>query len=194
MIIAIEGGDQAGKKTQAAMLQRTLRKNGMTAATLSFPDYSTPIGRQIREYLGGRRRLPPQAIHCLLSANRWERLPQIQRAQEDNEVVVMNRYYHSNLVYGMVNGMGQKWLENLDAGLPRADLVILLDVTHAGSLDRKRSGRDRFERDGAFFKRITATYRKVAKQKRWRVVDASRTRREVHDDVMRIVGRRVGLA
>ena len=37
----------------------------------------------------------------------------------------MNRYYHSNLVYGLANGMKQKWLENLDAGLPKADLVIL---------------------------------------------------------------------
>ena len=48
----------------------------------------------------------------------------------------MNRYYHSNLVYGLANGLNQKWLESLDDGLPKADLVILLDVTQKESFSR----------------------------------------------------------
>jgi dTMP kinase len=40
----------------------------------------------------------------------------------------MNRYYQSNLIYGLVNGLPPEWLEHLDAGLPKADLVIVLDV------------------------------------------------------------------
>lgn len=48
----------------------------------------------------------------------------------------MNRYYHSNLIYGLANGLKQSWLENLDVGLPKADLVILLDVTQKESFSR----------------------------------------------------------
>jgi len=193
LIIAIEGGDQAGKKTQAAMLGRALRKNGTRTRTFSFPDYSTPVGKEIQKYLSGKRRFPPQVIHCLLAANRWERLRDIQRAQEKNSVLIMNRYYQSNVVYGLVNKMSRPWLENLDRGLPRADLVILLDVTQAESFSRKKSNRDKFERDREFSRKITSMYRRVAKRRHWKIVNASGTREEVHLDIMRIVGKKAGL-
>lgn len=193
MIIAIEGGDQAGKKTQAAMLERALRKNRIKAKTFSFPDYSTPIGKEIQKYLSGKRKFPPQAIHCLLAANRWERLRDIQKAQEKNSVLIMNRYYQSNVVYGLVNKMSEPWLENLDRGLPRADLVILLDVTQSESFNRKKSGRDKFEKDGEFFRKITSMYRRVARKRHWKIVNASGTKEEVHQDIMKIFGRKVGL-
>ncbi len=129
MIIVIEGGDQAGKLTQSTLLEKALKKRKIKTKVFHFPDYKTPIGKEIRKYLDGKRKFPPQVIHCLLAANRWEKLNEILTAQEKNSVLIMNRYYHSNLVYGITNGMKQKWLENLDAGLPKADLVILLDVT-----------------------------------------------------------------
>lgn len=190
MIVAIEGVDQAGKKTQAAMLGGALKKAGVRTKTFSFPDYTTPVGREIRGYLRGRRDFPPQAIHCLLAANRWERLPDIQRALEKNSVLIMNRYYHSNVVYGAVNGLKESWLENLDRGMPRADLVILLDVGRADSFSRKKSNRDRFEGDGEFLRRVAAAYRRTARRKRWHIVDASGTKRRVHDDVMRAFARK----
>ncbi len=54
------------------------------------------------------------------------------------------------MVYGITNGMKQKWLENLDAGLPKADLVILLDVTQKESFRRQKTRRDKFEKNEEF--------------------------------------------
>ena len=65
MIIVIEGGDQAGKKTQSALLANALRKRKLKTKVFSFPDYTTPIGKEIRNYLNGKRKFPPQTIHCL---------------------------------------------------------------------------------------------------------------------------------
>lgn len=193
MIIVIEGGDQAGKKTQSALLQKALEKNKIKTQTFSFPDYTTPIGRQIKRYLTGRQKLPPQLIHTMLAANRWEKLFEIQKAHEKNSVLIMNRYYQSNLVYGMAGGLKSAWLEGLDQGMPKADLVILLDVTHAESFDRKRLKRDRFEKNREFLKKVTSMYRKTAKKQRWKVVDASRPRQEIHSDIMKIFAKKVGI-
>ena len=146
MIIVIEGGDQAGKKTQTELLFRALKKRKIKTTTFSFPDYTTPIGKEIAKYLGGKRKFPPQTIHCLLAANRWEKLNEIRKAQSKNSVLIMNRYYQSNLVYGLANGMKQKWLENLDAGLPKADLVILLDVSQKESFHRKKTNTKKFQK------------------------------------------------
>ena len=193
MIIVIEGGDQAGKKTQTAMLANALKKQKIKTKTFSFPDYKTPVGKEISKYLAGKRKFPPQVIHCLLAANRWEKLNEILDAQSKNSVLIMNRYYQSNLVYGLTNGMKQKWLENLDAGLPKADLVILLDVTQRESFNRKKTNRDKFEKNEEFLRKISKNYRVIAKKKHWKIIDASKSKHEVHKEILKVFSKKIGL-
>lgn len=193
MIVVIEGGDQAGKLTQSTMLQNALKKRKIKTKLFHFPDYTTPIGKEIRGYLDGKRKFPPQVIHCLLSANRWEKQNQIKIAQEKNSVVIMNRYYHSNLIYGKANGMKEKWLENLDSGLPKADLVILLDVTQKESFRRQKKNRDKFEKNEEFLQKISKIYLIVAKKKRWKIIDASKSKQEIHDEILKTFSKKIGL-
>ena len=193
MIITFEGGDQAGKKTQSAMLQRKLRSAKIKTKLFSFPDYSTPIGKEINRYLHGKRKYPAQVIHCLLAANRWERASDVKEAQEKNSVVIMNRYRESNLVYGLANGLKLDWLEKLDEGLPKSDLVVVLDVPQKESFARKKQNRDKFEKNRQFSNKISQGYRKLAKKKRWRIVNASQSKIDVHNDVMKIVAKKMGL-
>lgn len=185
MIIVIEGGDQAGKLTQSKMLEKALKKRKLKTKLFHFPDYQTPIGKEIREYLDGKRKFPPQVIHCLLSANRWEKLDQIKAAQEKNSVLIMNRYYHSNLVYGIANGLKQKWLESLDAGLPKADIVIVLDVTQKESFNRQKKNRDKFEKNEQFLRKISKLYQTTAKKKHWKIIDATKSKEQVHEEIMK---------
>ncbi len=193
MIIVFEGGDQAGKKTQSILLEKKLKSAKIKTKLFSFPDYSTPIGKEIDQYLHGKRKFSPQVIHCLLAANRWEKADEIKKAQQKNSVIIMNRYRESNLVYGLVNGLKLNWLENLDIGLPKSDLVIVLDVPQTESFRRKRLDRDRFEKNRAFSQKISKTYRKVSKQKKWKIVDATKSKHEVHEDIMKIFGKKIGV-
>ena len=186
MIIVIEGGDQAGKKTQTELLAKALKARKLKTKVFSFPDYTTPIGKKIESYLNGKQKFPPQVIHCLLAANRWEKLNEIKKAISNNSVLIMNRYYQSNLIYGLVNGLPAEWLEHLDRGLPKADLVIVLDVNQKESFSRKKSKRDKFEKNKIFFQKISKTYRKIAKMKKWKVVNASMPKEDVHKTIMKI--------
>lgn len=187
MIIVVEGFDQAGKMTQSKLLAKFFKTKNMKSKIFSFPDYHTPIGKEIRRYLNGSRSFPPQVIHCLLAANRWEKAEEIRDALSENNVVIMNRYYQSNLVYGTVNGLDMKWLENLDDGLPKEDIVILLDVNVTDSFSRKKEKRDKFEENMEFAQKISGTYRKLAKQFGWHIVNASRHKQAVHQDIRQIV-------
>ena len=201
MIIVIEGGDQAGKLTQSILLEKALKKQKIKTKLFHFPDYETPIGKEIRKYLDGKRKFPPQVIHCLLAANRWEKLDAILAAKEKNSVLIMNRYYHSNLVYGLANGLKQKWLESLDEGLPKADLVILLDVTQKESFSRtprnkiggKVMKRDKFEKNKEFSTKISNLYRTVAKKKHWKIINATKSKIEVHEEILKIFLKKLGL-
>ena len=200
MIIVIEGGDQAGKLTQSILLEKSLKKQKIKTKLFHFPDYETPIGQEIRKYLDGKRKFAPQVIHCLLAANRWEKLNEILIAEEKNSVLIMNRYYHSNLVYGLANNLKQKWLESLDDGLPKADLVILLDVTQKESFSRsprnekgKIMKRDKFEKNEEFSRKTSKIYRSTAKKKRWKIIDASKSKLEIHEEIMKAFSKKLGL-
>ena len=105
--------------------------------------------------------------------------------------MIMNRYYESNFVYGLVNGMKLDWLESLDKGLPQSNLVIVLDVTQKESFGRKKSRRDRFEKNKDFSQKISRTYRFLAKRFGWRLVNASGTKQEIHHAIMKIVSKRL---
>ncbi len=192
MIIVIEGGDQAGKKTQSQLLANALRKRKIKTKVFSFPDYSTPIGKEIKKYLIGKRKLPVQVVHCLLAANRWEKLKEIKDAISKNSVLIMNRYYQSNLVYGLVNGMKLDWLENLDAGLPKANLVILLDITQKESFNRKKIKRDQFEKNYEFSKKISRAYRHLARKKHWKIINASGSKIQVHQEILKVFAKKIG--
>ena len=191
MIITIEGGDQAGKKTQTSLLAKALNSKKIKTKILSFPDYKTPIGKEIYNFLHGKRKFPSQVIHCLLAVNRYEKLFEIKKANSKNSVVIMNRYYESNLVYGIVNGMNLKWLESLDSKLPKSDLVIVLDVSQKESFNRKKSKRDRFEKNKQFSQTISKTYKKLAKKYRWKIINATGSKQDIHQSIMKVVLKRI---
>ncbi len=191
MIIAVEGGDQAGKKTQTMMLAKALRSQKIKTTIFNFPDYRTTIGKEINSYLQGKRKFSPEIIHYLYALNRWEKLDEIKKAAVENSILIMNRYYHSNLVYGIANGLDKKWLQNLDAELPKTDLVILLDVSQNESFSRKKSKRDRFEKNKQFSKKISQIYRKLAKTYRWKIVNASGTKDDVHKKILETIFQKI---
>jgi len=125
-IIVIEGIDKAGKTTQANLLLKNLK--GKKYVKFDFPDYSTPVGIEIKQFLDGKRDYSDEVKMMLLSANRWEKKSEIESIIGKGTTIIMNRYYQSNLVYGISKGLKLKWLLALDEGLPKADLVVVIDI------------------------------------------------------------------
>lgn len=192
-IIALEGLDQSGKRTQTRLLANELKKEGEKVSTISFPIYRSPSGRQIQRFLLGKQEYPITALHMLYSLNRWENQEQIIKLTQTSDFVIADRYYPSNLAYGVSRGLNLEWLQGLDRGLPTASLVILLDVPVQSSFTRKSKGRDVHERDKQFLAKVRLTYRILAKKLDWRIVEATRPVEEVHEAVFGIVRKRFGL-
>ena len=81
-------------------------------------------------------------------------------------------------------------MQKLEEGLPKADLVIVLDTSQSDSFSRKKSRRDKFEKDKKFSKKISQIYRRLAKKYRWKIV-SSNTKQETHEEIMKIVSRKI---
>lgn len=183
-IIVFEGIDKAGKTTQAKLLEKKL---GSKCVRIDFPDYSTPIGKEIRQFLDGKRNYPDEVKMILLSANRWEKKDEIEKMVSKGTTVIMNRYYQSNLVYGISKGLKLDWLLSLDKGLPKADLVIVIDIRPKTLVRRSKNVVDTFEKDLELIRRVKKNYRILANKFNWRTVEGEKSVDEVHGQVLRIV-------
>ncbi|AIC17070.1 dTMP kinase [Nitrososphaera viennensis] len=185
-IIVIEGTDKAGKTTQSRMLQEAIKALGKICVVVDFPDYTTPIGTEIRAFLDGKRDYPAEVKHLLFSANRWEKKKEIESMVENGTIVIMNRYWQSNLVYGVSNGMDAGWLQKLDKGLPKEDMVLILLVNPSVSKNRAEV-LDAFEGDAKLAAAAYKNYQKFARQFKWKVLDGSKGREQVHQEILKVV-------
>jgi dTMP kinase len=187
-IIVLEGIDKAGKSTQSKLLMDYLKLSGKICTLITFPDYTTSIGAEIKAFLEGKRDYPIELKHILLSANRWEKKKEIESMVDSGTIVIINRYYQSNLVYGTSNGLNLRWLLSLEKGLPTADLVIVLDVTPRITLKRSLEP-DEFEKDVSLLQNVYKNYHKLAKPFRWKILNAEKSRDQIHDEVKKTVER-----
>lgn len=84
MLIAVEGIDQSGKKTQTELLVKKLKGKGIRTIKISFPDYETPVGQLIKRILSNEIQVSLEVKHMLYSANKWELKPKIEELIEQN--------------------------------------------------------------------------------------------------------------
>ena len=185
-IIVLEGTDKAGKTTQSRMLLEALKISAKVSVIIDFPDYTTSIGMEIRAFLDGKRDYLPEVKHLLFSANRWEKKKEIESMLEKGTLIVMNRYWQSNLVYGAASGIDVDWLLRLDKGLPKEDLVIALLVKPNVSSKRAETP-DAFESDADLAAKAYENYIKFGKKFKWRIVDGSKSKEQVHQEIMKVV-------
>jgi dTMP kinase len=189
-IITLEGIDKSGKTTQAQMLSSYLQKEkDLRTAHFDFPDYQTDVGKLIYKYLNYSEMPPnPEVLHLLYAANRYEIRGMINFHIKEGYVVIMNRYYQSNIVYGYVNGLDIEWLSTLDKNMPRSDLTIILDVPVQVMGKRSTStGANRFEQTKEFIEKVREIFLALAEREKWKVIDADRSKVDIHQDIIKIV-------
>jgi dTMP kinase len=182
-LVGIEGIDAAGKRTQTTLLAEWLRSKGLTVATISFPDYSTSIGREIHDFLHGKKTYPAEVRHMLFAANRWEDKAKVEALLARSDVVIVDRYTESNLAYGIANGLSLDWLSSLEVGLPKTDVVLVLDALPSVLYNRRASTKDVYERNARIQERAREAFKELAPKFGWKVIDASGNVQDTHRSV-----------
>ncbi|MYU24169.1 dTMP kinase [Streptomyces sp. SID8352] len=155
--IALEGGDGAGKSTQAEALAQWLRDKGHEVVLTREPG-ATPVGIRLRSILldVSSAGLSHRAEALLYAADRAEHVDTVVRpALERGAVVISDRYIDSSVAY---QGAGRdlspveiarisRWATN---GLV-PHLTVLLDVSPETARERFTEAPDRLESEPAEF-------------------------------------------
>ena len=187
LLIAFEGLDQSGKQTQAERLKSEVERRGRRAVLLDFPSYETHIGREIDEGLHGGRDYGPDVMQLLYVANRYEKKPLIEKLLAEGTVIVCDRYLASSIAYGEAQELDGEWLRDVQRYLPPPDLTILLDIAPETAAGRKRSNRDKYERDLELLSRVRDSYRRQSQAGNWVRLDGERPKDAVAVDVLNAV-------
>jgi dTMP kinase len=175
--ITLEGGEGAGKSTQAKLLADALEELGLPVLRTREPG-GAPGAEVLREMLlSGRVDWSPPAETLLHFAARAEHVERsINPALASGTWVVCDRYFDSTMAY---QGYGQGADRGLIAALTRLmkavpDITLVLDVNEAVAAVRLRqrgTGADRYERlDALFQARVNRGFRDIARAERERCV------------------------
>lgn len=202
MLIAIEGADAAGKATQTAKLAERFRAQGRVVSTIAFPRYDTPTGNLIARFLRGDVTLAGDvdglskiiALQSMFTIDRYEATPAIIDRLMDDEVVIVDRWWASSVVYGSFSGAEFDWLVQISEQLPRPDHFVLLDVPLEISRQRRPDLRDTFESNEEMQRFVRAAYNRMwasppTAGSLWHRIDGTGTPDEVHALVWEAVQR-----
>ena len=167
--ITLEGGEGAGKSTQARLLAEALRGAGH-AVRLTREPGGAPGAEQVRELLlHGTEGFVPEAETLLHFAARAEHLARtIRPGLADGAWVVCDRFADSTMAYqGYGRGVDRGMIATLTAMMGTAPDLTLVLVVSAPVAARRRAGRagavDRYEAlDEAFHARVRAGFRAIA--------------------------------
>ena len=140
-LIAVEGIDGSGKRTQVKLLADALLARGRSVFSTGFPQYDSWFGKMVGQFLNGDfgslETVDPHFTALLYAGDRFEAKSCLEGALGEGKIVIADRYIGSNLAHqtarvppaaraGFIT-----WIEHLEYGiydLPREALVLYLRV------------------------------------------------------------------
>ncbi|MEU8513248.1 dTMP kinase [Kitasatospora sp. NPDC048722] len=180
--IALEGGDGAGKSTQAQALAEWIRGKGHEVVLTREPGGS-PVGQRLRGLVldVGNTGLSHRAEALIYAADRAEHVENVIRpALARGAVVITDRYMDSSIAY---QGAGRDLAATEVARISRwatgglvPDLTVVLDVDPTKARERFTEALDRLESEPTeFHQRVRAGFLALAAADpaRYLVVDGS---------------------
>jgi len=219
-LIALEGIDGSGKRTQLELLAGALEERKIAVCRISFPRYESFYGKLVGRYLNGEfgtlDAVDPHLSALLYAGDRLEAKPEIEAALAAGKIVLADRYIGSNMAHQSARVAPEKreeffaWLKSLEYtlyGLPAEDLVIYLRVpleeAHRlvglkAARDYTKLKRDIQEADIKHLEQTGIIYDRLATEDNWVCIDcmdaSSRSLRspeEIHRSVLRSVEARI---
>lgn len=201
-LIVFEGIDGSGKTTQVNLLAQSLK---VPYEVISFPQYGqNEYANKIKDYLEGKMGdisdVDPKEVAEIYAADRLTARDQINGWLSEGKIVLSNRYVpsYAHMAANMEESKRAgflKWVNQLEYetnGMPKEDLVILLDVDPKVS-QKHVSGLDIHEQNLHHLEEARKIYLQLSKNNpNWYVINCMndgqmKSREEVHREVLKVL-------
>ncbi len=194
LLITFEGPDGSGKSTHIRMLAEALHTCGLQVVQTREPG-GCPISEQIRHILLDRANtdMLPMTEALLYAAARAQHVGSVIRpALQSGQIVLCDRFLESSIAYqGYGRGLGEPLVRQINDPATqgvRPNATFFMNVPAEQSLRRLTNKRcDRLEaEDMAFHQRVFAGFEAMAAREDsgFIIIDATRTKEQVHQDIL----------
>lgn len=199
LFITFEGADGCGKTTQMDLLAEYLKNNGKEVLLTREPG-GKGLGEKVREILlNYDGDVSDRCESFLFLADRAQNIDIIVNpAVEEGKIVLCDRHIDSTVAYqGYGRGLDIErinMLNNLATNGHKPDLTFVFDIDVETSMKRVGKEKDRMESAGIdFHNRVRKGYLELAKQepKRIKVLDATKSIEEIHNEVIKIINEKL---
>lgn len=199
LFITFEGADGCGKTTQMDLLAEYLKNNGKEVLLTREPG-GKGLGEKVREILlNYNGDVSDRCESFLFLADRAQNIDIIVNpAVEEGKIVLCDRHIDSTVAYqGYGRGLDIErinMLNNLATNGYKPDLTFVFDIDVETSMKRVGKEKDRMESAGIdFHNRVRKGYLELAKQepKRIKVLDATKSIEEIHNEVIKIINEKL---
>jgi len=179
--ITLEGGDGAGKSTQAAILAAWISSEYGREVVRTYEPGDSKLGQQLRHLIQHGDDMDERTEALLFAADRAHHVATVIRpALARGAVVICDRYIDSSVAYqGAGRALHPQQVADLSkwatAGL-QPDVTILFDIAPEQAVARLTGTKDRIEGAGLEFqRRVRAGYSELvtANPSRWLVIPAT---------------------
>jgi dTMP kinase len=202
--ITLEGGEGAGKSTQAKKLAVFLSSVGIETVLTREPGGS-PFAEKIRSVILSGKARPfganaEAALFALARADHVRRL--IRPALAAGKWVICDRFSDSTYAYqGILGKANEGWLRRVDRWavgdtVPDATLVLDIDAELGLARAKARAKPDRFEAEGlAFHARLREVFRTLAQDQPQRciLIDAHGDAEAIAGNIRQVISLRFDL-
>src|SRR5580704_6188875 len=188
-LIAIEGIDGSGKRTQVDLLEKALAASGHAVYSTGFPQYDSWFGKMVGQFLNGElgalEVVDPHFSALLYAGDRFEAKPRMEAALNQGKIVLVDRYIGSNLAHQTARVQAAyrpsfvSWIEHLEYNiydLRRETKVLYLRVPprEAQQLVTRKSARsyttvkqDLLEASLSHLEDAAAMYDQLSRRPNW---------------------------
>ena len=188
MLINLEGIDGCGKSTQSQFLIKEFEKNDEKTILLKEPT-NGKYGKKLWEMLRGKREATTEEILELFVLDRKEHVNEkIKPALNEGKIVLMDRYYYSTMAYQAAAGIDVNRIRKDNEFAPEPNIVLIFDLPADLAMKRVRghSVADVFEKE-EHLEKVRKAYLNLEDDPLVRIIDATRTPKEIFDEVWRLV-------
>jgi dTMP kinase len=190
--IVLEGIDGSGKKTMCSHIKEMLIKKGHAVTLFTYPDYGSPWGTIIHQFLTGERDLEVTVQFLTYATDIMKDQDRIKTLLA-HQWVVADRYITSTIAFQCARGFplakARKFIELFEMVQP--DTIFFLDVLPEMGRRRKKRQKgnlDRHETDISFLEKVNEMYVYLMNQAfltdQWKKIDASRNQQHVVSDII----------
>jgi len=179
MMIVFEGIDGAGKKTLADIMENHFLANGFRTTLFTYPDYKSPWGHIIKQYLDNQIELSVEEQFFTYFTDIYKDQTKIKELISRGNLIIADRYFASTIAFQCGKGfnydIARAIINTIEPVLPSTAFYVRTSTKKAVERCKVRRPLDRHERDAELLDNVTRFYDKIVKSKllakKWVVLD-----------------------